>query len=62
MSSIELSIQCPVLFITGEHDQFAVEEKVKRLASLVDQNGRYTYVQNTGFVKKSNRKDRWNRF
>jgi len=29
------SIECPSLFITGEHDQFAGEESVKRLASLV---------------------------
>ncbi|UQZ81015.1 Tropinesterase [Paenibacillus konkukensis] len=29
------SIECPALFITGEHDPFAGEERVKRLASLV---------------------------
>ncbi|AWB44685.1 alpha/beta hydrolase [Paenibacillus sp. CAA11] len=39
------NIQCPALFITGEHDHFVGEEKVKRLASLVKES-RYHVVQN----------------
>ncbi|MFD1175808.1 alpha/beta fold hydrolase [Paenibacillus puldeungensis] len=39
------SIQCPALFITGEHDPFVGKEKIKRLASLVKQS-RYHIVQN----------------
>lgn len=39
------SIQCPVLLITGEHDPFVGEEKVKQLASLVKES-RYQVVQN----------------
>jgi pimeloyl-ACP methyl ester carboxylesterase len=28
-------IQCPALFITGEHDPFVGEEKIKQLSALV---------------------------
>ncbi|MNB86267.1 2-hydroxy-6-oxo-6-phenylhexa-2,4-dienoate hydrolase [compost metagenome] len=39
------SIQCPVLLITGEHDPFTGEDKVKQLASLIKES-RYHVVQN----------------
>lgn len=37
------SIRCPSLFISGEHDQFAGEERLKRLGSLV-KGSRYLVV------------------
>jgi pimeloyl-ACP methyl ester carboxylesterase len=37
------SIRCPSLFISGEHDQFAGEERLKRLNSLV-KGSRYLVV------------------
>lgn len=38
------SIRCPSLFITGEHDPFVGEERVKYLSSLVE-GSRYLVVQ-----------------
>ena len=44
LSDEQLSgIRCPALFITGEHDPFAGEERVKRLSSLV-RGSRYLVV------------------
>lgn len=37
------SIHCPALFITGEHDPFAGEDRVKHLSSLVNES-RYLVV------------------
>lgn len=37
------SISCPALFITGEHDKFAGEERIKLLSSLV-KGSRYLIV------------------
>lgn len=37
------SIRCPSLFISGEHDQFAGEDRLKRLSSLV-KGSRYLVV------------------
>lgn len=39
------SISCPALFITGEHDPFAGEERVQRLASFV-RDSQYLVVPN----------------
>lgn len=39
------SITCPTLFITGEHDKFAGEERVKQLVSLV-KGSKYLVVLN----------------
>ncbi|MFE4712661.1 alpha/beta fold hydrolase [Paenibacillus sp. NPDC056722] len=39
------SIECPSLFITGEHDQYVGEERVKHLASLV-KGSHYLVVPN----------------
>ncbi|OAB41914.1 alpha/beta hydrolase [Paenibacillus glacialis] len=40
-------ITCPTLFITGEHDKFAGEERVKQLASLV-KGSKYLVIPNGG--------------
>jgi pimeloyl-ACP methyl ester carboxylesterase len=39
------SITCPALFITGEHDPFVGEEKIKRLVTLV-KGSRYVVIPN----------------
>ncbi|WP_152393216.1 alpha/beta fold hydrolase [Paenibacillus guangzhouensis] len=39
------SISCPTLFITGEHDPFVGEERVRRLASIV-RGSRYLVIPN----------------
>ncbi|MDQ0878755.1 pimeloyl-ACP methyl ester carboxylesterase [Paenibacillus sp. V4I3] len=39
------SIKCPTLFITGEHDQFVGEEKIRHLSSLV-KGSKYLIVSN----------------